>query len=110
MTKILAAARIAVASRDAETIETIRRAVAAKCSVTLLEMDSPRREKRVVFARWLAIYLARCFTRSSLPDIGRAFGNRDHTTILHAARKMADYYEGHQTPGDLMETLGITVA
>ena len=49
---------------------------------------SPLRDKREVTARQTGMYIARRLTNRSLPEIGRKFGNRDHTTVLHAVRKI----------------------
>ncbi len=50
-------------------------------------MKSPSRRQAVVAARGVAIYLARLLTQSSLEQIGRYFGGRDHTTVLHGQRR-----------------------
>lgn len=67
---------------------TIQRVVARHYGVTLVDLLSARRTKQVAFARQVAVYLVRQHTLLSLPTIGRLFGNRDHTTILHATRKI----------------------
>lgn len=56
--------------------------------VTVRDIVSSRRTKNVVLPRMVAIYLCRELTTKSLPEIGRRFGNRDHTTILHSCRKI----------------------
>lgn len=71
-------------------IETIKGEVAERYGVTIEEIDSAKRAKRISQARHIAIYLARQLTDSSFPMIGRAFGRRDHTTVMHACRKVAD--------------------
>lgn len=58
--------------------------------VTLLDMKSPRRTALVVQARQVAMYLAKQMTVRSLPEIGRRFGGRDHTTVLHAVRRVTE--------------------
>jgi chromosomal replication initiator protein len=68
-------------------LRVIKKVVAAKFNVRILDMESKRRTADVVFPRQLAAYLCKTMTLKSLPEIGREFGNRDHTTILHAARK-----------------------
>jgi chromosomal replication initiator protein len=67
----------------------IQGAVARHFNVKLSDMCSARRTMDVVEPRQVAMYLAKVMTPRSLPDIGRRFGDRDHTTILHAVRKIA---------------------
>ncbi|MEO1747668.1 MAG: helix-turn-helix domain-containing protein, partial [Pseudomonadota bacterium] len=58
------------------------------------EMLSNRRTRTVVRPRQIAMYLAKIMTLRSLPEIGRRFGGRDHTTILHAVRKVEELKGG----------------
>jgi chromosomal replication initiator protein len=53
-------------------------------------MYSKRRHAHIVLPRQIAMYLAKELTQKSLPEIGEAFGGRDHTTVLHAMRKIAE--------------------
>lgn len=53
------------------------------------ELLSPRRTKEIVYQRQVAMYLCKTVALGSLPDIGRRFGGRDHTTVLHGIRKIA---------------------
>lgn len=69
-------------------IEEIQRAVAESYAITRVELCSRRRHASVVRPRQVAMYLAKTMTHQSLPEIGRRFGGRDHTTVLHAVRKM----------------------
>jgi chromosomal replication initiator protein len=69
-------------------IEDIQRIVARHYSVSRTELVSARRTRTVVKPRQVAMYLAKIMTPRSLPEIGRRFGNRDHTTVLHAVRKV----------------------
>jgi len=70
-------------------VETIQRAVIAFYpKVTLIDLKSARRTAEVVQPRQIAMYLVKTLTTRSLPDIGRRFGGRDHTTVLHAVRKI----------------------
>lgn len=64
------------------------RVVCEHYGVTRMELLSPRRAKRIVRARQIAMYLAKLVTPLSLPDIGRRFDGRDHTTVLHSVRKI----------------------
>jgi hypothetical protein len=70
-------------------IEAIQRAVLVEFpSVTMYDLKSVRRKKTMVRARQIAVYLAKTLTARSLPEIGKRFGGRDHTTILHSVRKI----------------------
>lgn len=70
-------------------VEVIQRAVvAAFPGVTVRDLKSARRTKDVVKPRQIAMYLAKSLTLRTLPEIGRRFGGRDHSTILHAFRKI----------------------
>jgi len=73
-------------ARRAVTIEQIQRAVAEHYDVRLADMTSKRRPANIAFPRQVAMYLARELTKSSLNEIGDAFGGRDHGTVLHAHR------------------------
>lgn len=70
------------------TIRNIGRVVAHFYDVPFLELAAHRRTKHVVRARQVAFYLCCEMTTMSLPQIGRAFGNKDHTTVLHARNKI----------------------
>lgn len=70
------------------TIQEIQRAVADYYSMPRSEMLSARRTWNIVRPRQIAMYLAKRLTLRSLPEIGRRFGGRDHTTVLHAIRKI----------------------
>lgn len=69
-------------------IEDIQRLVANHYNVTRADILSSRRTATVVRPRQIAMYLAKMLTLRSLPEIGRRFGGRDHTTVLHAVRKI----------------------
>jgi chromosomal replication initiator protein len=72
------------------TIEDIQRRVAEYYSIKISDMQSPRRSQNVARPRQVAMYLAKVLTSRSLPEIGRKFGGRDHTTVLHAVRKVEE--------------------
>lgn len=69
-------------------IEEIQRAVIKKYGLTRLELTSSRRTFAIVRPRQIAMYLCKLLTPRSLPEIGRRFGGKDHTTVLHAVRKI----------------------
>ena len=68
------------------SIETIQSVVASYFKISLKEMLSPRRSRSLVRPRHIAMYLSKKHTTKSLPDIGRNFSNRDHTTVIHAVK------------------------
>jgi len=70
------------------TIEEIQKKTAEYYKLDLRELHSARRARRVARPRQVAMFLARELTSRSLPDIGRRFGGRDHTTVLHACRRI----------------------
>ncbi len=72
------------------TIDEIQKKVAEHFSIKVTEMSSSRRARAVARPRQVAMYLSKKLTTRSLPDIGRRFGNRDHTTVLHGVRKIEE--------------------
>ena len=76
------------------TIEEIQRRVAEHYNIKLADMSSPRRARQVSRPRQIAMYLAKQLTTKSLPDIGRSFGGRDHTTVMHAVKKVEELASG----------------
>ncbi len=75
------------------TIEEIQKRVAAHFNIRLSDMYSARRARAVARPRQVAMYLAKQLTPRSLPEIGRKFGGRDHTTVMHAVRKVDELRE-----------------
>jgi chromosomal replication initiator protein len=72
------------------SIEEIQRKVAEHWNIRLTDMSSARRARAVARPRQVAMYLAKQLTSRSLPEIGRRFGNRDHTTVMHAIKTIAE--------------------
>ena len=72
------------------TIEEIQRRVAEHWNIRLTDMSSARRARAVARPRQVAMYLAKQLTSRSLPEIGRKFGNRDHTTVMHAVSRITE--------------------
>jgi chromosomal replication initiation ATPase DnaA len=70
------------------TIARIKHTVAVAFDVTVAELEGERRQMHLARPRQVAMYLARQHTNRSLPTIGRAFGNRDPSTVIHAARRI----------------------
>jgi len=75
------------------TIDEIQRKVAEHYNLRLADMHSARRARNVARPRQVAMYLAKQLTARSLPEIGRKFGGRDHTTVMHAVRKIEELME-----------------
>ncbi len=78
------------ASERKVTIEEIIRKVAEHYNVRIADMQGPRRARAVSRPRQVAMYLSKTLTTKSLPEIGRRFGGRDHTTVIHAVRKIEE--------------------
>jgi chromosomal replication initiator protein len=72
------------------TIEEIQKRVSAHFNVRIADMHSARRARAVARPRQVAMYLSKQLTSRSLPEIGRKFGGRDHTTVMHAVRKVEE--------------------
>jgi chromosomal replication initiator protein len=72
------------------TIEEIQRRVAEHFGIRIADMHSARRARAVARPRQVAMYLAKQLTPRSLPEIGRKFGGRDHTTVMHAIRRIEE--------------------
>ena len=86
-------------------IEDIQRVVARQYNVSRADLLSSRRTANVVRPRQVAMYLAKILTLRSLPEIGRRFGGRDHTTVLHAVRKIETMAGNDSALADEIETL-----
>ena len=71
-------------------VETIQNIVAAHFNLNIQEMLSARRSRSLARPRQIAMYLAKQHTSNSLPDIGKKFSNRDHTTVIHAVKKIEE--------------------
>ncbi|MGO8799789.1 MAG: chromosomal replication initiator protein DnaA [Roseiarcus sp.] len=86
-------------------IEDIQKLVASHYSVTRADILSSRRTATVVKPRQIAMYLAKTLTLRSLPEIGRRFGGRDHTTVLHAVRKIEGLSHADRALNEELELL-----
>lgn len=86
-------------------IEDIQKLVASRYNVSRSDILSERRTAAVVRPRQIAMYLAKVLTLRSLPEIGRRFGGRDHTTVLHAVRKIEKQITDDQSLNDEVELL-----
>ena len=77
------------------TIENIQKTVADYYNIKVAEMHSKRRPANIALPRQIAMYLAKELTQHSLPEIGANFGGRDHTTVMHAVRKITQERAGN---------------
>src|SRR5215470_362270 len=93
------------------TIEHIQRKAAEFFGIKLSDMRAKNRTKSVAFPRQVAMYLSRQLTHSSLSDIGRSFGGKDHTTVLHAVTKLQSMIQEDTKLKQTIDTLtqGITL-
>ena len=79
---------IKVEKKQNLSISTIQQKVCKHFGITLAEMKGKKRNKHIVVPRQVAMYLSREFTNNSLPKIGKEFGGKDHTTVIHAHEKI----------------------
>ena len=86
-------------------MDDIQEAVCAQFHVKMAELKSRRRSKTLVHPRQIAMYLCRELTDASYPEIGRQFGGKDHTTIIHACRQVAKAKETDTSLHTTLETL-----
>jgi chromosomal replication initiator protein len=86
------------------TIENIQKIVGDFYHVSVTDLKSAKRNKEIVLPRQIAMYLSRQLTDKSLPKIGKAFGGRDHTTVMHSTDKVSDQIDNSQ---DFYETIQV---
>jgi chromosomal replication initiator protein len=91
------------------TIEAIQRAVAEQFGMRVSDLKQKNNSRNVVVPRQIAMYLAKQMTEASLPEIGRQFGNKHHTTVMHSIAKIDEQRRGdkdlHRTLGKLQDVL-----
>jgi chromosomal replication initiator protein len=80
--------------KEAVTIDEIVKAVTGKLGVKISDVKSQKKNKNLVWARQIAMYLSRKMTSSSFPDIGEKIGGRDHSTVIYANNKISKALEG----------------
>ena len=93
------------APSKAPRIDTIKDVTARAYGVTKAELESPCRKRQYALPRQYAMYLSRQLTKCSYPQIGRMFGDRDHTTVLFAYRKIAAMVASNETMADELRQL-----
>ncbi len=87
------------------TIDEIQKAVVEHYNIRMADMTSARRSRAVARPRQMAMYLAKQLTPRSLPEIGKKFGGRDHTTVMHAVRQIEKLTAEDRTLADDLEAL-----
>ncbi|MEO6982781.1 MAG: helix-turn-helix domain-containing protein, partial [Edaphobacter sp.] len=91
------------------TIETIQRTVSEQFGMRVAELKQKNNSRQIVVPRQIAMYLAKQLTEASLPEIGRQFGGKHHTTVMHSISKIDEQRRTdkdlNRTINKLMETL-----
>ncbi len=96
---------LSLSSERRVTVDDIQKAVASHFGVTPADISSKRRTQTVVRPRHVAMYLSKTLTTRSLPDIGRRFGGRDHSTVIHAVNKVTAMIEAGDPIAEDVESL-----
>ncbi len=78
------------------SIDEIIKAVASKLNIKISDIKAHNKNKNLVFARQISMYLSRKLTHASFPDIGHKIGGRDHSTVIYAANKISQKIETDQ--------------
>src|SRR5207237_4459681 len=87
------------------TIESIQELSSDRFGLSVEELCGDRRSQNIVYPRQVAMYLSRELTDSSLPKIGKQFGGRDHTTVIHATSKIARMIREDRSVYNLVQEL-----
>ncbi|MCT4396485.1 chromosomal replication initiator protein DnaA [Periweissella beninensis] len=102
-TKILA--ELDIAQKSEITISFIQETVAKFFAISISDLKGKKRNKEIVMPRQIAMYLSRELTDNSLPNIGREFGGKDHTTVMHATDKISAALESNKLIQNQITTL-----
>src|ERR1700751_4478630 len=87
------------------TIESIQKMVAEQFGLRLVEIKAKNNSRAIVYPRQVAMYLAKHMTEASLPEIGRQFGGKHHTTVLHSVEKIEEVRKGDKDLNRLLNKL-----
>jgi len=87
------------------SIRRIQETVSERFGMTVNELCSAKRSQSIAYPRQVAMYLSRALTDSSLPKIGKEFGGRDHTTVMHANAKIEGMIREDRTVYNLVQEL-----
>jgi chromosomal replication initiator protein len=91
------------------TIEEIKRRVADHFQLKVADLESPNRSRSIVRPRQIAMYLSRILTPRSFPEIGKRFGDRDHTTVMHAVTTVKEFIEKDPQFAEEVEALRLSI-
>jgi len=94
-----------VAPEKKITIEAIIRKVAEHFSLTPAQLKMKSNTRQIAYPRQIAMYLAKELTQASLPEIGRAFGGKHHTTVLHSVQKIEQLRQSDEDLNRLIQSL-----
>ena len=108
-TRVALADLLAIQGR-AVSIENIQKTVAEYYKIRLADLSSKTRTRSIARPRQISMALAKDLTSKSLPEIGRAFGGRDHTTVLHACKKVAELRESDEGVAEDFKNLHRTLS
>ena len=104
-----ATTRIRARLRHSPTKNAIQKATAEKYNIKQSQLKEKNNAKDIVRPRQVAMYLVKDLTQASLPEIGRAFGNKHHTTVIHSIRKIEELRKSdpelNKTINSLIDTL-----
>jgi len=89
------------------TVDLIQKTVSSRYRLKVADLKSKNNSRSVAVPRQVAMYLCKVLTKSSLPEIGREFGGKHHTTVLHSVNKIAHLYE---TDSDFHKTINSLIA
>jgi chromosomal replication initiator protein len=87
------------------TIDSIVRAVAEKFSLSASQLKLKSNTRQIAYPRQIAMYLAKELTHASLPEIGRAFGGKHHTTVLHSVQKIEELRQREEDLNNLIQSV-----
>jgi chromosomal replication initiator protein len=87
------------------TVESILRAVAERFSLQPAQLKVKSNTRQIAYPRQIAMYLVKELTRASLPEIGRYFGGKHHTTVLHSVQKIDDLRQRDEDLNNLIQKL-----
>ena len=87
------------------TSDSIKEAVSRYFNIKVSDIESSKRSRNLAFPRQIAMYLCRELTQLSLPKIGEEFGNRDHTTVMHAHGKIEADIKVNSSLNDIVQNL-----
>ena len=92
-------------SRGPVSIDLIQQIVAEECSFTVEDLRSSKRTSEIALARQIAMYVCRKHTESSLQQIGIAFNKKDHTTVIHAQKKIEQMLDNNQRVKNIVDNV-----